>query len=133
MNARAPFFLTQWVARRMIDEGVRGCVVNIASIAGTAGSSTTDYGGTKAAVINLTRSLAKPLGRHGIRVNAVSPGTVNTALGERVPKELRERLVQGTALGRAAEPDEIASVVEFLASENAGYITGANVDVNGGM
>ncbi|HSW18176.1 MAG TPA: SDR family oxidoreductase [Ramlibacter sp.] len=133
VNARGPFFLTQEVARRMIAAGRGGAVINVASIAGSAGGAVTDYAGSKSVVINFTKSISKPLGKHGIRVNAVSPGAINSAMGEKVPKELRDKFTAGAALGRAAEPHEIASVVAFLASPAAAYVTGATVDVNGGL
>ncbi|SAK65638.1 3-ketoacyl-ACP reductase [Caballeronia arationis] len=133
VNTRAPFFLSQEVARRLVAAGGGGVIVNLASIVATLGSGVTDYGGSKAAIVNLTKSLAKPLGPHGIRVAAVSPGTINTAMGEKVPKEIRDKLIAGSGLQRAAEPEEIASVIGFLVSDDARYITGATVDVNGGL
>ena len=133
VNTRAPFFLSQEVAKRLIKVGGGGVIVNLASIVGNTGSGVTDYGGSKAAIINLTKSLAKPLGPHGIRVTAVSPGTINTAMGEKVPKEMRDKLIASSGLQRAAEPEEIASVVGFLVSDDARYVTGATVDVNGGL
>jgi NAD(P)-dependent dehydrogenase (short-subunit alcohol dehydrogenase family) len=133
VNTRAPFFLSQEVAKRLIKAGGGGVIVNLASIVGVIGSGVTDYGGSKAAIINLTKSLAKPLGPHGIRVAAVSPGTINTAMGEKVPKEVRDKLIATSALQRAAEPEEIASVIGFLVSEDARYVTGATIDVNGGL
>ncbi|AUT64509.1 SDR family NAD(P)-dependent oxidoreductase [Paraburkholderia terrae] len=133
VNARAPFFLSQEVAKRLVKAGGGGVIVNLASIVATAGSGVTDYGGSKAAVINLTKSLAKPLGPHGIRVAAVSPGTINTAMGEKVPKEIRDKLIASSGLQRAAEPEEIASAIGFLVSDDARYVTGATLDVNGGL
>jgi 3-oxoacyl-[acyl-carrier protein] reductase len=133
VNPRAPFFLSQEVAKRLVKAGGGGVIVNLASIVATAGSGVTDYGGSKAAVINLTKSLAKPLGPHGIRVAAVSPGTINTAMGEKVPKEIRDRLIASSGLQRAAEPEEIASAIGFLVSDDARYVTGATLDVNGGL
>ena len=90
-----------------------------------------EYGASKAAVINLTRSLGTRLGRHGIRVNAIAPGLINTAMGARVPQVAKER-AKASALGRQGEPDEIASVVDFLVSDAASFITCATIDVNGG-
>lgn len=133
VNTRGPFFLIQEVAKRLGAEGHTGAVVNIASVVATAGSGVTDYGGSKAAVVNMTKSLSKPLGKMGIRINAVSPGTINSAMGDRVPKEVKEKLLAGSALGRAAEPQEIANAVAFLISDKAEYITGATLDVNGGI
>lgn len=133
VNTRAPFFLSQEVAKRLVKAGGGGVIVNLASIVATLGSGVPDYGGSKAAIVNLTRSLAKPLGPHGIRVAAVSPGTINTAMGQKVPKPIRDKLIASSGLQRAAEPEEIASVVGFLVSDDARYITGATVDVNGGL
>ena len=133
VNTRGPFFLIQEVAKRLGAEGKDGVVINIASVVATAGSGVTDYGGSKAAVVNMTKSLCKPLGKMGIRINAVSPGSINSAMGDRVPKEVKEKLLAGSALGRSAEPQEIADAVTFLISDEARYITGATLDVNGGI
>ena len=133
INVRVPFFATQWVAKRLIDAGEGGAVVNTASLAGQAGSTVIDYGASKAAVINLTRSLGKKLGSHGIRVNAVAPGLIDTAMGRRVAPAARERMETQSALGRVGQPEEIASVVDFLLSDAASFITCTTVDVNGGL
>lgn len=133
VNTRGPFFLAQEVAKRLIAAGGGGVIVNLASIVAGAGSGVTDYGGSKAAIVNFTKSLAKPVGPHGIRVVGVSPGTINTAMGEAVPQEIRNKLIASSALQRAAEPEEIASAVAWLVSPGAGYITGATLDVNGGL
>lgn len=133
VNTRAPFFLTQEVTKRLVEVGGGGVVVNIASIVATAGGGITDYAGSKAAIVNFTKSIAKLLGPHGIRVAAVSPGTINTAMGEKVPKELRDKLIATSALQRAAEPEEIAAVIGFLVSEDARYVTGTTIEVNGGL
>jgi 3-oxoacyl-[acyl-carrier protein] reductase len=107
VNVRVPFFASQWVAKRLIAAGETGAIVSTASAAGQRGSVVAEYGASKAAVINLTRSLGTRLGRHGIRVNAIAPGLINTAMGARagarsvrllyagrgrnIPKELVER------------------------------------------
>jgi 3-oxoacyl-[acyl-carrier protein] reductase len=132
VNLRVPFFATQLVAKRLIAEGQPGAIVNTASLAGQAGSGVVDYGAAKAALINFTKSAARALGKHGIRVNAIAPGVIDTAMGRRVPEANRARILAGSALGRIGEPEEIANVVNFLASDEASYITGATIDVNGG-
>jgi NAD(P)-dependent dehydrogenase (short-subunit alcohol dehydrogenase family) len=119
------------VAKRLIAAGQPGAIVNTASSAGQRGSSVVEYGASKAAVINLTKSLGTRLGRHGIRVNAVAPGLINTAMGARTPQVAKDR-AKASALGRAGEPDEIAAVVDFLVSDAASFITCATIDVNGG-
>ena len=101
-------------------------------LAGQRGSAVAEYGASKAAVINLTRSLGTRLGRHGIRVNAIAPGLINTAMGARVPQAAKDAAT-ASALGRSGEPEEIASVVDFLVSDAASFITCATIDVNGGL
>ena len=113
VNVRVPYFASQWVAKRLIAAGQPGAIVSTASSAGQRGSTVVEYGASKAAVINLTKSLGARLGRHGIRVNAIAPGLINTAMGARTPQVAKER-AKSSALGRAGEPDEIAAVVDFL-------------------
>ena len=131
VNVRVPFFASQWVAKRLIAARQPGAIVNTASSAGQRGSTVVEYGASKAAVINLTKSLGTRLGRHGIRVNAIAPGLINTAMGARTPQVAKDR-AKSSALGRMGEPEEIAAVVDFLVSDAASFITCATIDVNGG-
>jgi 3-oxoacyl-[acyl-carrier protein] reductase len=110
-----------------------GRVVNIASVAGLVGvHGQTNYGAAKAGVIGLTRVLAKELARRGITANAVAPGVVQTAmLGEIKPEVMAEYLKQ-IPVGRLGQPEDVANVVLFLASEETGYVTGQVVPVTGG-
>ncbi len=133
VNVRGAFFLTQAVTKRLIAAEEGGVVVNVASVVGAVGSGVTDYGGSKAAVMNLTKSLAKTLGPKNIRINAVSPSAINSAMGDKVPADVRDKLINNVALRRAAEPAEIASVIAFLVGSDSSYMTGAVVDVNGGF
>jgi NAD(P)-dependent dehydrogenase (short-subunit alcohol dehydrogenase family) len=130
-NVRVPFFASQWVAKRLIAAGQGGSIVTTASMAGVSGSSVVEYGASKDAVINMTKSLGRRLGKHGIRVNAIAPGLIKTAMGARVPEISKQRAVAG-ALGRAGEPEEIASVVDFLVSDAASFVTCTTIEVNGG-
>ena len=132
VNVKVPFFATQWVAKRLIAEGKGGAIVSTASLAGQAGSAVIDYGASKAAVINMTKSLGRALGKHDIRVNAIAPGLIDTAMGARVPAASRERQLHASALRRVGTPEEIASVVDFLISDAASFITCATIGVNGG-
>ena len=132
VNVRAPFFATQWVAKRLIDKGEKGAIVSVASRAGQNGSTVVDYGASKAAVINMTKSLGKALGPHGIRVNAIAPGLIDTAMGARVPETHKANHTATSALRRVGQPEEIANVVNFLVSEESSFITCATIDVNGG-
>ena len=131
VNVRVPFFAAQWVAKRLIAAGQGGSIVTTASMAGQSGSTVVEYGASKAAVINMTRSLGRRLGRHDIRVNAIAPGLIKTAMGARVPEVSKARALN-SALQRAGEPEEIASVVDFLVSDAASFITCTTIDVNGG-
>jgi NAD(P)-dependent dehydrogenase (short-subunit alcohol dehydrogenase family) len=132
VNLRVPFFASQWVAKRLIAAAQAGAIVNTASLAGQRGSTAMEYGASKAGVINLTKSLGKRLGRHGIRVNAIAPGWINTDMGARVSLATKEAAL-ACPLGRIGEPEEIASVVDFLVSDGASFITCATIDVNGGF
>jgi NAD(P)-dependent dehydrogenase (short-subunit alcohol dehydrogenase family) len=128
-NVRAPYYLVAAFAPGMAARG-RGSIVNIGSMAGTVGlAGGAAYGATKAAVAALTRSWAAEYSAFGVRVNTVAPGPVYTRPEAR---DLFDTLGATTALGRAAEPAEIAAVVAFLASEEASYVTGATLAADGG-
>jgi 3-oxoacyl-[acyl-carrier protein] reductase len=130
-NVRVPFFASQWVAKRLVAAGQGGAIVTTASMAGVNGSTVVEYGASKAAVINMTKSLGRRLGKHGIRVNAIAPGLIKTAMGARVPEISKQRAL-ASALGRAGEPEEIASVVDFLVSDSASFVTCTTIEVSGG-
>jgi 3-oxoacyl-[acyl-carrier protein] reductase len=113
-----------------------GAIVNLSSIAGRAGAVTvtSHYAAAKAAILGFTRHLAREVAADGIRVNAVAPGTVATERFRALrSNEEGQRLAASVPLGRVAEPEEIAEVVLYLASDGARYITGATLDVNGGL
>jgi NAD(P)-dependent dehydrogenase (short-subunit alcohol dehydrogenase family) len=132
INVRAIFQLSQEVARWMVDDGVSGAIVNIASIAGKIGSPIIPYGTSKAAVIGLTRSMAKALAPLNIRVNAIAPGIISSPMSDAVnPEQMRVQL-SNVATGRLGEPAEIAAVVRFLGSPAASFMAGSIVDVAGG-
>lgn len=145
INLRAVFFATQLVARAMIARGVRGRIVNIASIAGRSGrSDQAPYAVAKAGVISVTRSAARALAPHGITVNAVCPGVVDTAMTRRIhdtrarelgvtPEESLRRMVERIPLGRLARPEDIAAAVAFFCAPAASYITGQALNVCGGL
>ncbi len=137
LNLKGVFFCCKAVIPQMRKQG-KGKIVNIASLAGRSSATTTgpDYTAAKAGVLGLTRHLAKTEGPYGIRVNAVSPGSIMTELlAERFksyPKEEQERRLSSTPLKRFGRPEEVAAAVLFLVSEDSSFITGANIDVNGG-
>lgn len=135
LNVTSAFLCTKAVLPPMKRQR-SGAIVNLSSITGRAGAVTVTahYAATKAAILGFTRQLAREVAADGIRVNAVAPGTVATERFRalRSPEETR-RLAESVPLGRVAEPEEIADVVLFLASDAAGYVTGATLDVNGGL
>ena len=135
INLKAAFLCSRAVLPGMIERG-SGVIVNIASVNGMAFFANEAYSAAKAGMINLTRSMAVRYGRHGIRANAIAPGTIRTPLWqERIEKEpaIFERLVRWYPLGRVGEPDDVARAAVFLASDDAAWITGEVLRVDGGL
>ncbi len=143
VNARALFFLTQEVGRRL---GEGGAVVNVASGAGKTGSTVEAavYSASKAAVLSMTRTFAHAWAKRGVRVNAVCPGVIETPMNDVVLDgiaaargidrgEVERARAAAIPMGRAAPPEEVASVIAFLLSDDASYMTGQGVNVTGGM
>jgi len=111
-----------------------GKIVTIASINGLRGKAgLSNYSASKAGVIGLTRTLARELGPRGINVNCVAPGMVRTEMTAKLPKEILEKAIAETALGRIAEPEDVARVVVFLCSDRARHVTGEVIGVDGGQ
>jgi 3-oxoacyl-[acyl-carrier protein] reductase len=133
VNLTAVFRLSQ-MAAAIMKEKKSGVILNAASVVAHYGNfGQTNYVATKAGVIGMTKTLARELGRSGIRVNAVAPGFVLTEMVRKVPQENLDQIAGSTPLKRLGQPEEIASVYAFLASDDASYITGAVIDVNGGL
>jgi len=129
VDVRASFLLTQAVARRMIEQGDGGSIVNITSVhEHVPRPSFAVYAAAKAALGMLTRGAALELAEHGIRVNSVAPGVIATPRNEEA-----DELDPEVPLGRPGTPEEVAGVVAFLASQAAGYVTGASWIVDGGL
>lgn len=134
-NLRGTFLMCQAASRTMLAER-GGAIVNVASMyAHMGGVTVAPYAASKGGVARLTQSLALEWGRHGVRVNAVSPGWIQTAMTSEAfsDKNYRDRIVQRTALGRLGTPADVASVVHFLISDAARFITGAVIPVDGGF
>jgi 3-oxoacyl-[acyl-carrier protein] reductase len=111
-----------------------GRIINIASVVGASGNAgQTNYSAAKAGMIGFTKSLAQEVGSRGITVNAVAPGFIDTDMTKELPEAQREALLGAIPLARLGQPNEIAAVVAFLASDAAAYVTGETVHVNGGM
>jgi 2-hydroxycyclohexanecarboxyl-CoA dehydrogenase len=136
VNMRGTFIVTQRVMRGMIERG-RGRVVSVSSVSAQRGGGTYSkvaYSASKAAIIGFTRALAREVGEHGITVNAVSPGPIDTdIMGGTLTDERKAAMSVDTLLGRVGTPDEVAALIAFLLGDDAGWITAATYDINGGL
>lgn len=111
-----------------------GSIVNLSSVVGIHGNfGQTNYAASKAGIIGFTKSLAREAGTRGVRVNAVAPGYIETRLTEVLPDEVKEKMLGATSLGRFGQPEDIARAVHFLCSDEAAFITGEVLVVDGGM
>jgi 3-oxoacyl-[acyl-carrier protein] reductase len=132
-NLSSVFYTCRAAARGMMKRRA-GAIVNVSSIVGLHGNwGQTNYGASKAGIIGFTKSLARELGSRGIRANVVAPGYVNTRLTDVLPEEAREQMLGNTPLGRLGEPEDIAGAVRFLCSDEASFITGEVLLVDGGL
>ena len=132
-NLSSVFYTCRAVTRPMMKKR-GGAIVNISSIVGVHGNwGQTNYAASKAGIIGFTKSLARELGSRGIRANVVAPGYVKTQLTDVLPDDATAAMVGQTPLGRVAEPEEIAGAVRFLASDEASFITGEVLLVDGGL
>lgn len=111
-----------------------GRIINIASVSGEKGQyGQINYASAKAGIYGFTKSLAQELAKHGITVNAISPGFVNSRMVKTIPEKILNNIIQQTPAGRLATPEEIAWAIAFLASERSAFITGVDLSVNGGF
>jgi acetoacetyl-CoA reductase len=132
-NLNSVFNVTRQVIDGMSERGW-GRIINISSVNAIKGQfGQTNYSAAKAGMAGFSKALAQEVVRKGVTVNTVSPGYVETDMVKAIRQEVRDQIVASIPMGRLAKPEEIAAVVAFLASEEAGYITGANISVNGGM
>lgn len=132
-NLKGAFLCTKAVTRQMMKQRY-GRIINISSIVGVSGNvGQANYVSAKAGLIGLTKSTALELASRGITVNAVAPGFIQTDMTEKLSSEVRETMLKQIPLGRFGVPQDIAKTVVFLASDDANYITGQTIHVNGGM
>ena len=133
INVKGTWNTMQHVLPFMMEQK-SGAIVNISSVSGIAGNiGQSAYSGSKAAVIGMTKTVAKETASYGIRVNAVAPGFIEVGMSSQISDKLREMMVQQIPMKRQGKGEEVAKTVSFLASEDAGYITGQVIEVNGGM
>ena len=132
-NLSGTFYTCKAAARGMMKRR-RGSIVNIASIVGLHGNAgQTNYSASKAGIVGFTKALARELGGRGVRANVVAPGYVDTRLTDAIPEELKEGMLAGTPLGRFGNPEDVAGAVRFLCSDEASFITGEVLLVDGGL
>jgi acetoacetyl-CoA reductase len=133
VNLDSLFHMCRHAVDGMVERGF-GRVVNISSVNGQTGQfGQTNYSAAKAGMHGFTMALAREVARKGVTVNSVSPGYCETALVMAMPEEIRAGIVDKVPVGRLGKPSEIARTVEFLTADEAGFITGANIPVNGGL
>jgi len=132
-NLSSIFYTCRAVCRPMMRKR-GGAIVNISSIVGVHGNpGQTNYGAAKAGIIGFTKSLARELGSRGVRANVVAPGYVHTQLTDVLPDDLKQAMVENTPLARIGSPEDVASAVRFLCSDEASFITGEVLLVDGGL
>lgn len=132
-NLNSVFNVTKQVFAGMAERGF-GRVINISSVNGSRGQfGQANYAAAKAGMHGFTMSLAPEGARKGVTVNTVSPGYISTAMTQAIPEEVLAKIVAGIPMGKMGEPEDIASMIGFLASDAAGYVTGANIPANGGL
>ncbi|MFZ8982917.1 MAG: SDR family NAD(P)-dependent oxidoreductase [Steroidobacteraceae bacterium] len=132
VNLDGAFYCTREALRIMAAHDIRGSIINIASTAVQSGEGPVHYVTSKAALIGMTRALAREVASRGIRINAVAPGPTDTPMMRSIPEEWITSLEKAIPLGRLARPEEVAAAVRFLASDEASYVTGSVLVANGG-
>lgn len=133
INLKGPFNCIQGVVEQMITQG-SGVIINISSVVALYGNvGQTNYAATKSGLIGITKTLGKELGRKGIRVNAVAPGFIITPMTASVPEKILDLMKEKTPLKRLGKPEDVANTLLFLSSDEASFINGAVISVDGGL
>lgn len=132
-NLDGAFLVTKSVLLPMVQQK-RGCIINVSSVSGIIGvAGQTNYCASKFALIGLTKALSKEMAGKNIRINAVAPGYIDTDMVQAMPEKYRKEIISKIPMKRLGSPDEIANVVAFLASDDASYITGQTIVIDGGL
>lgn len=132
-NLTSAFLVSRTAARHMIKKRA-GSIINVSSVVGIMGNGgQTNYAASKAGIIGFTKSLAREVSSRGVRVNALAPGFIETAMTDKIPEEMKEKMKATIPLGRHGAPEEVAKAALFLASDLASYVTGEVLKVDGGM
>ena len=133
INLKGSFLCSQQAVKQMMKQK-SGSIVNVASIVGLMGNAgQANYSASKAGLIGLTKTTAREVASRGIRVNAIAPGFIDTAMTQVLDEKVRERLIEQIPLARLGLPEDIANCISFLVSDRASYITGQVISINGGM
>ncbi|HZS05202.1 MAG TPA: 3-oxoacyl-ACP reductase FabG [Blastocatellia bacterium] len=134
VHLNGTFYCTREAIRRMLRSGTSGAIINLGSVAGLRGIAYgASYTAAKAGIIGFTKGVAQEVAKRGIRVNCIAPGWVETPILDNLPDRLRETMVPGTPIGRIGQPEEIAAVALFLASDESSYVIGQTISPNGGL
>ncbi|XP_074167414.1 (3R)-3-hydroxyacyl-CoA dehydrogenase isoform X2 [Sminthopsis crassicaudata] len=134
VNLKGTFLVMQAAARALVSSGCGGSMINMSSIIGKVGNlGQANYAASKAGVDGMTRSVARELGRHGIRCNSILPGFIITPMTKKVPQKILDKITPQIPMGHLGLPEDVADVVAFLASDDSGYITGTTLEVTGGL
>lgn len=132
INIKGVFNCAQAVAAPMMEQKY-GRIINLASVAALGNVGQTNYSASKAAVIGMTRTMALELAKYNVTVNAIGPGLFESVLTQQIPVEVKEKFIQRIPLKRIGDPNEIGSLVAFLASDEAAYLTGQTIFIDGGL
>ncbi|XP_015683836.1 estradiol 17-beta-dehydrogenase 8 [Protobothrops mucrosquamatus] len=135
VNLKGAFLVTQAVARALVESGAsEGSIIHLGSVVGKVGNlGQANYAASKAGVEALAKTAAKELARYGIRCNTVVPGFIRTPMTDKVPPKVLDKFAAMVPMGRLGEPEDVADVCAFLASDESRYITGASLEVTGGL
>jgi 3-oxoacyl-[acyl-carrier protein] reductase len=132
-NLKGTFLLTKFVSRHMIKQR-SGRIINMSSVVGQMGNAgQSNYSAAKAGIIGFTKSMARELASRGVTVNAIAPGFIMTAMTEALPENVRKAFLEQIPLGRFGNPEDVAELAAYLASDGAGYVTGQVIGINGGL